>query len=458
MRSLIENAPQRLLWIVLFFVLLIAGYLIYDNYNTQIKLIQERELARLEGISGSLALLIDGDAHRKLMMRHEGMDAITSNEDDSVYNAIHNLLKQARDVHSIESSIYTMVYEPTIDKFCFLVTSSDDPTWKHAYRDYPPEMLKNYEQGGSLDMYTDSKGTWLSAFYPIRTSKGETAGILQVDERFDDFLKEAQLTAFRNISISGLVALVILVILIIVLRRILAEMDRLRREKEELDTLRKELLANVSHDLRTPLASILGYLETVSMMPDLPLDKRQNYLETALQSTEKLKRLIDELFDLSKLESRDRKPLLEPFSISELASDIASGLRITADKNGISLIEEVPRNLPAVQADIALIDRVLQNLVSNAIKFTPKGGQVTLKLVEMPNHICVDVIDTGVGIAKEDLAKVFERFTTTSSGERKGSGLGLAIVKTILEAHDAEYSLTSEVNKGSHFRFKLIKA
>lgn len=458
MRKYLYNNPKLLLWVVVTFVLLIASFLIIDNYRTQLSLIKDRELAKLEGIATTVAVMIDGNKHRQLMMKHDGMDAIRTSSEDSVYFAFHNMLRDVVLAHDLQTSVYTMVYEPKIDKFCYLVTGAEEPLWKHAYRDYPPELLKNYESGGRLDTYVDSKGTWLSAFHPIRTAQGETVGIVQVEEKFDDFLQEAKAVAMRNSAISIGVSALIFSILFITLGLILSQMSALRREQTELEKLRKELLANVSHDLRTPLASIQGYLETVLYLNELEEAQKKQYLETALLSTERLKGLIDELFELSRLDSRERKPQIEPFSIADLISDVVASLRITASQKGVELLEEIPPKTPAVQADIALINRVLQNLISNSIQYTEAGGKVSIKLEENDNSVVVHVIDTGIGIPQEQLANVFERFKTIDQEKRKGSGLGLAIVRSILEAHGSSYNFRSEPGNGSHFRFQLEKA
>lgn len=257
-----------------------------------------------------------------------------------------------------------------------------------------------------------------------------------------------------GVKVSGVITL----ILFFVTRTFLLTQQRLNREREELETLRKELLANVSHDLRTPLSSIQGYLETVLMKKDtLGPEKLERYLAISLKNTEKLKSLVDELFDLSKLESKDRKLALESFSIAELALDVASSFKIKAAEKGINLTEEIPQSLPHVKADIALIDRVLQNLLSNAIKFTDIGGQIAFKLEDQPNHIRISVKDTGVGIAEDDLSKVFDRFHTRPSGKTIGTGLGLAIVRTVLEAHNSSFAIDSKVGIGTTFWFELEK-
>lgn len=452
-----QNHTRRLLWVVFFFVFLISITLIASNYRQQIKLIEERELSRLEGIAVTLAMMIDGDAHDDLIHNY-GMDEIKANNQDSTYLQIHGLLKRAQEAHAIKSTIYTMVYEPGIDKFCFGVSSAERPFWKHAYRDYPPDMLSNYTTGGRLSMYTDSNGVWLSAFHPIRNSLGQPVGILQIDEAFEEFIAEANEAAFKNSVISALAAALIMLVLFYILNTILRQQEKLAEDKEELEVLRKELLANVSHDLRTPLASIHGYIETVLLIDDLDNDRRNRYLETALKSTVKLKALIDELFELSRLESRDRKPEIETFSLAELAADVISGFRIAAAQKDVHFEEVMSPDLPAVQADIALIDRVLHNLLSNALRYTDPGGKITLQITELSEVLQVEIKDTGIGIPQDQLDTVFERFNTGTAGLRKGTGLGLAIVKSILDAHQASYQIQSEQGAGTHFSFQLKKA
>ena len=452
-----QNHTRRLLWVVFFFVFLISITLIANNYRQQITLIEERELSRLEGIAVTLAMMVDGDAHDDLIHNY-GMDEIKANNQDSAYYQIHDLLKRAQEAHDIKSTIYTMVYEPGIDKFCFGVSSAERPFWKHAYRDYPPDMLSNYTTGGRLSMYTDSNGVWLSAFHPIRNSLGQPVGILQIDEAFEEFIAEANEAAFKNSVISALAAAFIMLVLFYILNTILRQQEKLAEDKEELEVLRKELLANVSHDLRTPLASIHGYIETVLLIDDLDNDRRNRYLETALKSTVKLKALIDELFELSRLESKDRKPEIETFSLAELAADVISGFRIAATQKDVLFEEVMSPDLPAVQADIALVDRVLHNLLSNALRYTDPGGKITLQITELPEALLVEIKDTGIGIPQDQLDTVFERFNTGTAGLRKGTGLGLAIVKSILDAHQASYQIQSEQGAGTRFSFQLKKA
>ncbi|MCH2197201.1 MAG: HAMP domain-containing histidine kinase [Flavobacteriales bacterium] len=456
-KRLAGSSLQRLILIAVFMTLLVSAFLIFSSYKQQIALSEEKELARLEGIASTLALEIDGNIHQALIERHGPIDAIMNNDDDAEYFAIHEQLKHVQDANMIETAIYTMVYDPGMKKFCFGVTSTN-PFWKHPYLDYPEKLIDDYDHGGTIEMYVDSNGTWLSAFEPIKDRTGTTVGVLQVDQRFDSFIMEAQRNAWKNALIGIGVSLIIIGVLFISLRGIVQEQENLKKERDELDRLRTELLANVSHDLRTPLSSIQGYLETVLMKySSLPPDRLEKYLGTSLKNTIKLRELVDELFELSKLQSRDRKPNIEPFSLSDLAQDIGASIRLNADKIGVDLIEQIPQNLPMVFGDISLIDRVIQNLTNNALKFTPQGGQVSITIAEVDEFLQITVADTGVGITEEDLEKVFDRFHTRPSGTTKGTGLGLAIVKSVLEAHDSEYHIQSRVNEGTSFWFRLRK-
>lgn len=224
------------------------------------------------------------------------------------------------------------------------------------------------------------------------------------------------------------------------------------------EKLRRELIANVSHDLRTPLAVIHGYMETLIMKDGtLSLEERKNYIEIVLKSTEKLKKLVSELFDLSRLEAKQIQPQKEAFFVHELIQDTYQKYAILAKEKRISFKTHIPQQLPLVLADISMIERVLQNLLDNAIKFTPEGGEVAIQLQEKNGAVEVQISDTGVGISTEEAEYIFDRYRSQSTTpyNNGGTGLGLAIVKKILELHDATIQLQSQVKKGSTFSFEL---
>ena len=248
------------------------------------------------------------------------------------------------------------------------------------------------------------------------------------------------------------------------LGRTFAEMaDRIIRQVQALrqtDALRRELVANVSHDLRTPLSSLQGYLETVLLKEDrLRPGERRRFLEIAASQSQRLSALVDELFELARLESAEVTPEMEPFPLAELVQDVVQDFQLGAADRGVTLAASLPADLPPVAADIGLIQRVLQNLVENALKHTERGGSVTVVLEARQRSVVVRVEDTGCGIPQEDLVRIFDRYYQGTEGaaneDRPRRGLGLAIVKRILDLHGSAFEAVSTVGRGTIFSFSL---
>ena len=234
--------------------------------------------------------------------------------------------------------------------------------------------------------------------------------------------------------------------------------ERNIEELKGVDELRKELIGNVSHDLRTPISSIQGYAETLLLKNDtLTSDERTGHLNTIVKSSQRLKDLVDDLFELSKLEAGQVNLQLEPMSLGELVHDVVGKFRLMASEKGININTVLAQDLPIVEVDAQKIDRVLQNLIHNAIKFCAQGDQVNIQLNALaPEKVEVRISDTGVGIPQEDLPRIFDRyFKSERSGVSGGTGLGLAIVKRIVELHGSEIDVKSQVNQGTTFRFDL---
>lgn len=233
-------------------------------------------------------------------------------------------------------------------------------------------------------------------------------------------------------------------------------------ELRQADKLRRELVANVSHDLRSPLASIQGYLETIHIKDgQLDPDARKRYVETALKNAQRLNDLVGELFELSKLESKQIEPAPEPFPIAELVQDIAVQYQQQADQKRVDLEATLPDRHVRVCADIGLVERVLSNLIDNAIHYTPAGGRVRTGIEHDASDVRIFVSDTGPGIPEDDLPHIFERFyrveksRTRSSADSGGAGLGLAIAHKIVELHGARLQVDSAPGEGTTFSFTL---
>lgn len=225
----------------------------------------------------------------------------------------------------------------------------------------------------------------------------------------------------------------------------------------QADAMRRELISNISHDMRHPVAIMHTALETVlARMETSPVAQQKEAIARALQSCKQLNGQLDELFTLAKLNSTDFTLRREQFSIAELAEEVLAVHRPRAFEADLELRAEYSDTLPEVTADIALIERVFTNLIANAIRHTPAGGSIVITLTEVGEQVHVCVADTGSGISPEHLPHIFERyFTQAREGALKGSGLGLAIVKRIMDLHDATMTVDSLVGRGTSFSFHL---
>jgi len=228
---------------------------------------------------------------------------------------------------------------------------------------------------------------------------------------------------------------------------------------EENDRLRRELISNISHDLRTPLSAMQGSIETLIIKGRSMTDTdRERYLRMARRHTVRLGTLIGDLFELAKLDSASVTPSVEAFSLAELAQDIAQEFQVECERKNVTLEIETDCGTAQSLGDIGLIHRVLENLVKNAVQFAPQGGDVTISITEHDASVAVAVADNGPGIAEKDMSRIFDRFYRAFDGEEArsdSSGLGLAIVKRILDLHDTRITVTSKVNTGTRFEFEL---
>ncbi len=227
---------------------------------------------------------------------------------------------------------------------------------------------------------------------------------------------------------------------------------------KESDRLRRELVANVSHDLRTPLTALQGYLETLQLETLSEEDKRR-YLGIATRHSTQLSNLVGELFELAKLEANAAPVHKERFPLAELVQDVVQKFALGAEQRGVTLAADV-RVRPSVYVDVGFLERVLENLIDNALRYTPQGGVVSVVLLPSTQGVTVEVTDTGTGIPPEELPHVFERFYRASrTGERAtGAGLGLTISRRMLELHDSQLQVASEVGVGTTFSFSLPTA
>jgi two-component system phosphate regulon sensor histidine kinase PhoR len=233
------------------------------------------------------------------------------------------------------------------------------------------------------------------------------------------------------------------------LLRDISELKRLEREH-------KNLLSMFAHDMKNPVVAAEGFLARLVSEKAGPLgEKQKNYLTIIMESVVRLKKLITDFLEFSKIESKHYLPVLAPYDLGEALVRQIDMLKIAAERKDIQIhIEHYRDGLYVVYADGAMIDRVLLNLIDNAIKYTNNGGIVTLKIINRHSDIMVEILDTGIGIHENDIPCVFESFCRINR-DVEGSGLGLSTAKAIVEAHGGTIAVESTPGKGSRFWFTL---
>ena len=247
-----QNRSTRILMLLFSSLLIISGYFIVSSYFSQLNLHKERVLNKLEAIVSTLASQIKAEHIDYLINHFPEVDDIKYNNQDGVYNEIHQLLSDAKNGNRLKTDIYTIHLVDS--SFFFGVSSSSNPYFKHEYVKFPAELLSLYDKGGSLDFYESENGTWLSAVAPIRNSIGNTIGLVQADERFDDFISLARSQIYINISVSLIIFIIIIFIMVSALKKILKKEDELSEKlmlsKQQLERKNKEMADSIKYAKR----------------------------------------------------------------------------------------------------------------------------------------------------------------------------------------------------------------
>lgn len=221
----------------------------------------------------------------------------------------------------------------------------------------------------------------------------------------------------------------------------------------ELDKSRREFVADVSHELRTPLTGIKGAVETVLENPTLDEDTKNNFLEMAIEECDRMTRLVGDLLVLSRLDNKKTSWKIETFDAERFIEHIYDVMSVSAKERAQTLTMKCESDIPDVTADKEKLQQVIINIVSNAIKYTPKGGNVAITAKNSGEFFLISVSDNGIGIPQEDLPRIFERFyrvEKSRTSDAGGTGLGLAIAKEIIDAHGGDIKIDSEIGRGTH--------
>ncbi len=232
-------------------------------------------------------------------------------------------------------------------------------------------------------------------------------------------------------------------------------------KQKELDDMKSQFLSNVTHELRNPIGAIKQSIAVILEGTAGELSPPQaKFLSNAKRNLDRLSALVDDILDLSKLEAKRMELNLKPSAISKIVNEVCETLDTWTKNKGISLVKDVEEGLPEINIDPDRIIQVLLNIISNAIKFTPKDGTITIeaKLSEEKDKIVVAVSDTGIGIPEDDLSKIFGKFQQAknrSVGDKSGTGLGLTIAQELVGLHGGKINAQSKEGQGTTFTFTL---
>jgi two-component system sensor histidine kinase VicK len=224
------------------------------------------------------------------------------------------------------------------------------------------------------------------------------------------------------------------------------------------DALRREFVANVSHELRTPLTSIHSYAETLTDYRDISKEEEMDFLHVILNESDRMAKIVQDLLELSRFDAGSSKLSIEKFSLAQSARDVYDAVALEAKKHGQTMRIETAENLPMISGDRARIEQVLLNILSNAIKYTPDGGEISIVSGKTENQVWVRIQDNGIGIPEEDLPRIFDRFYRVDkarSRESGGTGLGLSIAREIISRHGGEIRIKSTPGAGTAVTVEL---
>jgi len=473
---------KRLFALIFFSFLLLSIFNITTSYFTAEQAGRTIILEKLRIVSTQVSKLIDGEQHEKISNQYNNKNEITHIAQYPEYAAVHKVLVEAQELYQLNSPIYTFVKSKEAPgKMEFIATSSERPYFRHLYTTFPADKYKELDRGGILDMYESNSEKWLSAFYPIRDTKGEVVAYLQVDEKFDVFLAGVRNYIYKVIIMNLLGLGLILLILLPMLKKIVKQEEhqknKLRTSLEEITQLSEQLQENevalkenavklkqsntdlndfahiASHDLKAPLRNIQAFSNLLKRKED-QLDKDgKEFLKFITSSTERAQQLITGLLNYSTADKGIAKSTY--FEMTKAVKEAVVGLKTNLDERNAQLIVH---DLPSVNGNQLLITQVFQNLISNGIKYN-QSNKAVIEIGSGEHEqkgIFIYVRDNGIGIPKEHQMDVFSMFKRLHGmREYEGSGIGLAFCKKVITNYGGEIWLDSEPDMGSTFYFTL---
>lgn len=248
-RKIFQNHGTRVLALLFASFIVLIAYFLTHSYFVQLNIHKNKILSKLEAVSITAASQIDANQLAYILDHYPKIDQIKSSDQDPIYKILHDELQKIRDLNNLSSALYTLSYDEASESFFFGVSSESNPFYRHKYEHFPKALITHYEEGGRIDVYEDENGHWLSAFAPIKDESGKTVAVVQVDQRFDEFLIGARQEIFTNIFISLAVTLILLFFMLRSMRSILSKEEQLTanliQSKLELEQKNQETLDSI---------------------------------------------------------------------------------------------------------------------------------------------------------------------------------------------------------------------
>jgi len=477
-------------------------YFIIYSYFSDINNSKTAVLERLKSIANTASFMIDGNLHEEISERHPFKNDITDNNDDLLYGKLHKILEKIRLVNGLSSPVYTMIFNRHKNEFEFIGTSAIHPYYRHSYQNFPNKVVENMKSGGTLDVYDSENGKWLSAYAPIKNSRGKVIALLQVDEKFDEFISTARIRLLKNIVLALIAILPFTFLLFSYVRtsfnkeelhkEMLADRNeeiktqnefikenniqlasakvaieqknielntKVEKRTSELQQVNEELrsfLYRSSHDIQGPLTTLIGLNQLA--VKDIKDDNALGYIYMINDTTNKLYNTIKSINHV--YEIKNKKIISEQIEIAPLVHDLAIKFKEELSAKGIKFISEFQSNLIA-HVDREIITMVLSELFKNGIQFNSllNIDKPYIKIIgnRTDKYISIRFEDNGIGITHDAQGLIFEMFQKGNENS-KGVGLGLYAAKSGIKKIRGSISLNNSTNKGTRFDIKIPAA
>lgn len=489
------RGKDRLMLVVLAGIAFLLIYFIASSHFLSIKRSKQHVFQKLRSASITASMMLDGDKHQYLSSKYSAKNDLISSDNDSIYLELHNVLSRVRDINELNTPIYTMVYNDRSDEYEFIVTSSEQPYYRHMFVNYPSQLRMNYSFGGVIDEYQTENGTWLSAFAPVKNSKGEVVANVQVDERFDDFIASANKDLLRNILVTSVLFVPFMLFLYSFMKNTLEKeeqskmmleerneeiqlqnelikeanlkleeanamvkarnlnLDKIVKKRTQELTMANEDLATFlyrsSHDIQGPIASIKG----IYHLANYDHNPQSEYLgminDSVIQLDTRVKS-INAVFEVKQRKVEKTLFDLKQFIINTLDKQIDQ-IECNSCETSIEIDDQF-----MIESDQLLLATALNELVKNSFQFKRENKlELKIQAEQLTDKLFrISFSDNGQGILDEVKGEIFDMFKRGNE-KSQGSGLGLYAVNLAINKLNGKIEVFSDGVSGTTFEITL---